>query len=461
MITKTNPRSNRMLIAFSPVTAALMMAFSGQARSAAYMIVPFPMSSSESRTATCEQVYGPAVAPVISYDGGPLEQTRKIRSKGVFDPWLTTAGECLRNLHQSRTIAGVCPSDKRGSASDYQERDWILDDADKIVSDTGFVTKSTDYSCDYYYLRSETEYSSQTDACASNQTGVGTTRYYRRNYDVWSDGSRRNHTAWELYQSVAASCAYYYVRTVTEYRTEDYDRDYCGDNGGWGTYTDKRTYQLWSDGSKRNYSGWTRYSSNGKCYPFSCFPAGSMVLMADGTQKEISTIEAGDWVMGPTGPWQVDYLYRNVLGDRKMLSTRDRRFVWTQEHLIWARSEGKEWWWSGNAQGLRDEVVAGVVVGLFDNNSIMEGGRPEFANIDFGWSQVDIIDATAEYSYLTEVFEPMAPKGDRRMAFIDGFLVTCGTNQWECDYSQFHWDDEQRARIHEMIGQPLPCQGTS
>ncbi len=503
------PRIYKMLVRATPLTAALAFAYGGSAYAAAYLVMPIPVKATQTRTATCDEAYGTIAAPLISYEGGPLSQSRRILADHSFGPWVIESGSCLRNYLQDRDITGVCPANQAGSAVDHQERTWTLDDAGATVNDTGFVTKSSDYTCDYYYLRTETENSNQTDACPANQRGTGESRSYSRTYDVWSDASKRNYSVWTLYNTVASSCAYYYLSTNIEYTSQTaacaanqtgtgstsyYSRTYdlWSDNthrniSAWTVYqttpssctyyyvstqteymtsydcgTDyyssgsdvyRRTYQLWSDGSARNYTGWVYDHGDLSCYPpfSSCFPAGSMVLMADGTQKEISTIVSGDVVMGPTGPWEVDYLYRNRLGPRKMLSTEDRKFTWTQEHLIWARMGGKEWWWSGNAQGLRDEVKAGVVIGLFDNNSIMEGGRPEFANIDNGWSQVDIVDATAEYSPMTEVFEPMAPKGDRRMAFIDGFLVTCGTNQWECDYSKFHWDDKQLALVREML----------
>jgi hypothetical protein len=495
----------------TPLVTALAIAFAQPARAVTYqVIVPMPIASSQSRTATCEDIYGALVAPLISYTGGPLSQTRQVLSQHSFGPWITMVGECLRNYQATRAVPASCPANQQGTASANQERDWTLNDAGATVSDTGYVTKSTDYSCDYYYLSTQQEtktetdscpanqrgtgqvrnyqrsydlwsdsskrnytdwaltqttaatcayyyvstqtaYSSSTDACPSNQTGTGATHYYSQTYDLWSDGSKRNYSAWTQYQVSASSCTYYYVSTQTEY-TSSFSPCEPGMNGNGVTTNYSRTYQLWSDGSKRNYSGWTFTGSTGSCWwPASCFPAGSMVLMADGSQKEITTLAAGDMVMGPTGPWRVDYLYRTRLGGRRMLSTRDRHFVWTEEHLIWARDEGRQWWWSGHAQGLRDEVASGLVVGLFDNNSIMEEGDPEFANLDFTWVRPDIVDATAEYSPLTEVFEPWAPPGDRRMAFIDGFLVTCGTNQWECDYSKFNWSPDQAQRVREMM----------
>src|SRR5690606_28800364 len=39
-----------------------------------------------------------------------------------------------------------------------------------------------------------------------------------------------------------------------------------------------------------------------------CFPSGALVLMADGSLKNIAEVKSGDLVQGPTRVWEVDYL---------------------------------------------------------------------------------------------------------------------------------------------------------
>ncbi len=72
--------------------------------------------------------------------------------------------------------------------------------------------------------------------------------YVQRRYEQWSDGSRRNYTDW---YETSRTCQAIYNSTQTESRNQD-----CPATQPQGTITQQQTYEVWSDGSRRNDSGW-------------------------------------------------------------------------------------------------------------------------------------------------------------------------------------------------------------
>jgi hypothetical protein len=90
-------------------------------------------------------------------------------------------------------------------------------------------------------------YETKTSACPTTQpSGVIN---LRRDFEVWSDGSKRNYSAW---YETSRSCTAVMSSTQTETRALT-----CPSTKPSGTWTQKRTYDLWTDGSKKNYSAWT------------------------------------------------------------------------------------------------------------------------------------------------------------------------------------------------------------
>ncbi|MGV2866454.1 hypothetical protein [Achromobacter sp. AGC39] len=187
------------------------------------------------------------------------------------------------------------------------------------------------------------------------------------------------------------------------------------------------------------------------CNCASCFLEGTMVLMADGTEKEISTIKAGDRVQGPTGPWTVDYLYKPMLGShREIYRFRDGSLAWSAEHPLWAKApSGDQWWWSVDPDCWRAEVAGGHIVGLFDNGSLLEGPGHQFAHVGKLWAdcQPEVVKG---FPPNTELYLPIAADGDR-ILIVNGYLVAAGMDQWRYDYSQFEWDETKAAKIRESI----------
>lgn len=75
----------------------------------------------------------------------------------------------------------------------------------------------------------------------------------------------------------------------------------------------------------------------------SCFPAGSLVTMADGTTKTIEKVRVGDQVVGLSGIVEVYGVETPVLGDRTLLRMADGSLKWSAEHAFWVRRGHRQW----------------------------------------------------------------------------------------------------------------------
>ena len=179
-----------------------------------------------------------------------------------------------------------------------------------------------------------------------------------------------------------------------------------------------------------------RALSNCNCDCFSCFPAGCMVLMADGSERRIETVQAGEFVMGADGtPAEVDYLHISHLGFRTMYRFNDGH-EWSEEHMHWVRKDGSEWWWSANPDTWRNEVAVGVVAGLKDNYSVLSGGDVEYAHMDgFANRVMEQVDRPSD----TKVYLPITSGVP---IIVDGYVVGASVNEFGYDYTQFRWNPE-------------------
>lgn len=70
----------------------------------------------------------------------------------------------------------------------------------------------------------------------------------RRTYELWSDGSKRNYSVWI---DVSNSCS------AIKQSTQNESRSLSCASGQTGSITQTRSYDLWTDGSKKNYSSWS------------------------------------------------------------------------------------------------------------------------------------------------------------------------------------------------------------
>lgn len=177
-----------------------------------------------------------------------------------------------------------------------------------------------------------------------------------------------------------------------------------------------------------------------------CFPAGSKVLMADGTWKSIELICVGEYVMTPNGPariWRVD---RPVLGTRKMYRMLDHSIYWSSEHSFWVKRANKQWIWTMDRKQLEFEANIGEIGGLKDFNTVFEGvnNHPDmFATIGSNtpWTaNIPVHDKRFDDIPTTHLYLPFTEGG--QLIFVNGYLVGAGINEFECDYSKLDWDKQ-------------------
>lgn len=173
---------------------------------------------------------------------------------------------------------------------------------------------------------------------------------------------------------------------------------------------------------------------------FTCFPAGVMITMADGSHKDIKDVVVGDELMSVNGKSAVvEALETPLLGNRVILEFEegDTPLRWSQEHPIWVRENGKQWWWSANKDTWLAEVKAGATVGLKDNNTMLDGHDVEFAHTT-GWLKHQI-RVNHDYGNDTKLY---LPKTNGAPIIANGYLVSGGTNGFAFDYSTVNWDNE-------------------
>lgn len=169
----------------------------------------------------------------------------------------------------------------------------------------------------------------------------------------------------------------------------------------------------------------------------SCFPADSMVMMADGSEKPIQFVKRGEMVAGPHGPTVIADLDRPILGNRVLMEMEDKSLTWSDEHLLWARDRdtGHEWWYGANAERWRFEMRTGHVRGLNDPMSI-KTGNVEFAHID-GFKALTVQPVATQDPY-TQLYLPVTKDGSP--IIVNGYVVGARVNEYEFDYELIEWE---------------------
>ncbi|MDR9847007.1 hypothetical protein [Herbaspirillum huttiense] len=164
-----------------------------------------------------------------------------------------------------------------------------------------------------------------------------------------------------------------------------------------------------------------------------CFLPGSLVLMADGSVRPIEEVQAGELVMTADGSAKVRYLHKAVVGDRSLAAFDDGSLTWTEGHLFWARQAGREWWWSASKKGFKRNVDLGLLPGLKDNDSVLEGDV-EYAHLR-GFLRRSV--RTFKVDPSTHVYLPMTDCGSP--IFVNGYLVGSWIDEKRCDYTKLRW----------------------
>ena len=106
--------------------------------------------------------------------------------------------------------------------------------------------QQTSNSCVSNATFSHKETESKSSACPATEP-QGSIEY-QQTYEVWSDGSKRNYSGWA---EVSRSCIAIKVSTEKEKRVLA-----CPELAPSGKWSQEQNFDVWSDGSKRDYSGW-------------------------------------------------------------------------------------------------------------------------------------------------------------------------------------------------------------
>lgn len=143
-------------------------------------------------------------------------------------------------------------------------------------------------------------YTNSTQACpAAQPQGVINTQ---QRYEVWSDGSTRNPSGW---YETSRTCV------AIKSRTDTQSRSYTCPASQSGSITQNRAYDVWSDGTTKNYSAWTVSSNTCKALPLTANPTQRRELCAEGYKGAITY----HWVV-----YYTNDSYSAYDGDGKLIS---------------------------------------------------------------------------------------------------------------------------------------------
>ncbi|WP_147478593.1 hypothetical protein [Pseudomonas amygdali] len=143
-------------------------------------------------------------------------------------------------------------------------------------------------------------YTNSTQTCPATQP-QGVINIQQR-YEVWSDGSTRNASGWS---EKSRTCVAIKSRTQTD------SRSYSCPASQSGSITQSRTYDVWSDGTTKNYSAWVVSSNTCKAAPLTANPTQRRELCAEGYKGEITY----HWVV-----YYTNDSYSAYDGDGKLIS---------------------------------------------------------------------------------------------------------------------------------------------
>lgn len=175
----------------------------------------------------------------------------------------------------------------------------------------------------------------------------------------------------------------------------------------------------------------------------SCFTPESLVLMADGTLREIVDIVPGDMIMTATGPSEVWKVDTPTLGDRHKLVSFNGKCKTSTEHSFWSKevNSDKQFWATRDMDQweLEASIDSGPNFdGLKPHDLTGFTGSYDVATVD-GWETVNtVIEEELSHPEL-QLYNLRIKNGGSY--FVDGFLVSsmC-TIDCDVDWEQFKWD---------------------
>lgn len=170
-----------------------------------------------------------------------------------------------------------------------------------------------------------------------------------------------------------------------------------------------------------------------------CFPAGSMVRMADGTDREITEVLAGEFVWSPTGPAEVERLDVTTLAKRALWRMVDGSISWSDEHTFVVDRHGERRLWSMNVDRLMWEADAGDIGGIEYWEWMLEGeaNRAEyFLTID--GTKLNAPERSRNgVKGSMPLYVPITKNGE--LIAVNGYVVGAGLNGAKCDYRSINW----------------------
>jgi hypothetical protein len=171
----------------------------------------------------------------------------------------------------------------------------------------------------------------------------------------------------------------------------------------------------------------------------SCFPAGSMITMADGSVKPIELIVVGDIVKTAVGSSAVYDLEYPILGTRPMYAMADGLCKTSGEHSMWSRDPEtlEQWWATRDMEQWRYEAENGFGPSFSREPYDLthrEGDVWEFAAetgwIKSTWERVDAPEDTQLYHLLLE---------EGGSYYVDGYLVSSMADSGGVDWETFQY----------------------
>jgi hypothetical protein len=206
-------------------------------------------------------------------------------------------------------------------------------------------------------------------------------------------------------------------------------------NNGGGVIANPDGYYLQQSGRQvQLVKTYVNCNCNCAC---TCFPAGTRILLADRSWKNVEDIVVGDVLWTPTGPYPVLEIETPLLGDRALVSFEDGSLTWTDDHAFWSRSGDRQGFSVFDKDSFMNGVEAGLVTGLIDHNDMMQlDDFTEVAHLH-GWKQQPI-NVDREVDPDTRVYLPIV--GGCHMIIAEGYVVSAGMNGFDFDYDSFNWE---------------------
>ena len=312
--------------------------------------------------------------------------------------------------------------------------------------------KSTDVQVSNYEF-SHTEFYSDKSIRTANQlrssvatgtaplTVASTTKVANLNADYVDGHSVVN------YSSIEETFTNRYACSVLVYETDAFTHTGAHST----TFTDQTHSQIfdtpWTGEGLTYLNAYTNYTDtyvnyhNNRYYnysdtPTTCFPAFTLVIMANGTSKFIQDVEVGDLVLGMAGTVEVLSVDRPIIGSRKLLAFSDGSLSWSEEHGFWVRDTDKEeFWGTYNVEKWVSEVASGDIPGLANGATPWElsSGSHEHSHVA-GWKRVGVID-TGNEDEMLPLFH-LHTNGCHTYT-VNGYFVSGGTDDSDFNYKKF------------------------